>query len=394
MKEILKYFKGDVIIWFVVGLLLMLSILSIYSTSSTISYLQTHSAASFAIKRVILACVCLGGMLILSNINYAFFTRLSGIILVASFVLLLIVYFGGTSINGSKRWIVILGFTIQPSEFVKVGLIMTVCRFLSLYQTDLGCSDRGFKAIFWISNFVCASIAYSDFSTSVLLYITIFILCYVGRVRKSLLFKYYGIIIASGLIFAIAITILPVKLPGRLATIQNRMMSFTGNNENKESESTYNYQIEQSKIAIVTGGYTGRGPGNSIQRNFLPLPFSDFVYAAIIEEFGMLVGIGVIILYVILMYRAGILVKKSSWVFPALLTLGLMIGIVFQAFVNIGVSLGVVPITGQPLPLVSKGGSSLLATCFSLGMILNITYSLGKEDSNDPSINEEDNKQL
>lgn len=394
MKEILKYFKGDVIIWFVVGLLLMLSILSIYSTSSTISYLQTHSAASFAIKRAILACVCIGGMLILSNIKYSFFTRLSGVILVFSFVLLLIVYFGGASINGSKRWIVILGFNIQPSEFVKVGLIMTVCRFLSLYQTDTGCSDRGFRAIFWTNNVVCATIAYSDFSTAVLLSITVFILCYVGRVRKYMLFKYYGIIIASAILFTIAIMILPIKMPGRLATVQNRIMSFTGSNLNKASENNYNYQIEQSKIAIVTGGYTGRGPGNSIQRNFLPLPFSDFVYAAIIEEFGMLVGIGVIILYIILMYRAGILVKRSSWVFPALLTLGLMIGIVFQAFVNIGVSLGVVPITGQPLPLVSKGGSSLLATCFSLGMILNITYSIGKEETNETIINNDDKKQL
>jgi len=150
--------------------------------------------------------------------------------------------------------------------------------------------------------------------------------------------------------------------------------------EEQKSDETYNYQIEQSKIAIATGGILGKGPGNSVQRNFLPLPYSDFIYAIIIEEGGWIYGFGILILYLFIIYRAGIIVRKSTKVFPALLTFGLAISMVFQAMMNMCVALGIIPITGQPLPLVSMGGSSLIFTSIAFGMILSVSCSVQEEE--------------
>jgi cell division protein FtsW len=366
--------KGDNVFWGVIIGLLMVSLVMVYSATGTLAYLKTQNTASFLFKRILLMAICLSVMVFISNIHYRRFSQYSGLVLFFGVLGMLSLPIIGIDVNGSKRWIPFMGFTLQPSEFVKIGLIMYTSRILSLYQDKKHCNDKAFKIIGIASAIVLGLIFWSDFSSSALLGGTILMICYVGRVRLRLLLYVIGGILAALVLF-ISIS-LTTTLPGRIGTIQNRVLSFIGLNENEHSNDIYEFQIDQSKIAVATGGYIGKGPGNSLQRNFLPLPYSDFIFAVVVEEGGLATGLFIIFLYLTLMYKAGKIVYRSKLVFPALLCFGLTLGIVLQAFVNIGVVLGVFPITGQPLPLVSMGGSSLLFTCVSFGMLLSVTHQM------------------
>lgn len=374
-----KLFKGDKVIWLIVALLSGISLLAVYSATGTLAFLKTQNTAYFLVKRVILMFFCFGAMCLTSNIHYKKFSTYSGIVLFIGWFILILLPIIGVEVNGTRRWISIpiVGLTIQPSEIIKIGLIMYTSRVLSLYQSTRELLDKAFWHIMFVSGFVLIFVFVQDFSTSALIGLTVLILCFVGRVR----FKLVGIVSGSIVLFVALLIVLScfVNIPGRMGTIQNRVMSYVGINSNETSNDVYKNQIIQSKIAIATGGYTGKGPGKSVQRNFLPLPYSDFIYGIIIEEDGLIVGVTVILLYLILLYRTGKIVFISKKVFPALLVIGLSLSIVLQAFVNISVAVGILPITGQPLPLVSMGGSSLLFTCISLGMIQSINHSLKNE---------------
>lgn len=370
--------KGDHVFWGVIIGLLMVSLVMVYSATGTLSYLKTENPASFLFKRVFFMAVCLSVMVFISNIHYRNFSKYSGLILFVGVLSMLALPIIGIDVNGSKRWIPFFGFTLQPSEFVKIGLIMYTSRILSLYQEEKHCNDKAFKVIMIASVIVLGLIFWRDFSSSALLGATIMMICYVGRIRFRLLAYVFGGLLAALVLFvSISFT---TTLPGRIGTIQNRVLSYFGKNANEESNDIYEYQIDQSKIAVATGGYIGKGPGNSLQRNFLPLPYSDFIFAVVVEEGGLATGLFVIFLYLSLMYKAGKIVYRSKLVFPALLCFGLTLSIVLQALVNIGVVVGVFPITGQPLPLVSMGGSSLLFTCISFGMLLSVTHQMKLEE--------------
>lgn len=377
MKQYLKSLftlKGDGVLWGVLIGLLMVSLVMVYSATGTLAYLKTQNTASFLFKRVTLIGICLSIMVIISNIHYRNFSKYSGIVLFFGILSMIALSIFGIDVNGSKRWIPFFGFTLQPSEFVKIGLIMYTSRILSLYQEEKYCLDKGFKVILIASSIVLGLIFWRDFSSSVLLGLTIMLLCFVGRVRLRLILTVVGVLLAALVLF-IGVSF-ATTLPSRIGTIQNRVLSYFGSNDNKKSNEIYEYQINQSKIAVATGGYVGKGPGNSLQRNFLPLPYSDFIFAVVVEEGGLAAGFFIIFLYLSLMYKAGRIVSGSKLVFPALLSFGLTLSIVLQAFVNIGVVLDVFPITGQPLPLVSMGGSSLLFTCISFGMLLSVTHQM------------------
>jgi len=278
----------------------------------------------------------------------------------------------GTTINEASRWLTLpgLGFTIQTSDFAKLSLIMYLARLLSRNQNEAKDTRDSFIKMLFPILLVCSLIMPANLSTSLILFATCIVLMFIGRVGA----RYLLLLIGAGLLFTslfIAVALYS-ESEGRLGTWRNRIESFV----TKSGEG--NYQVEQSKIAIATGGLVGKGPGNSSQRNFLPHPYSDFIYAIIIEEYGITGGLVIMFFYLWLLYRAGLIVKRSSRTFPAFLAIGLMLTIVIQAMINMAVVVNLLPVTGQPLPLVSMGGSSLVFTSIALGIIISVSHGVQK----------------
>jgi cell division protein FtsW len=372
-----KYIKGDRIIWLVVGLLSMVSMLAVYSSTGTLAYrFQGGNTAYYILKHAIILFIGLGIIFVTHSIPYKYYSRLSQVFLVASIFLLIITLFLGTSINQATRWLTLpgLGFTIQTSDFAKLSLIMYLARLLSQKQHEIKDLKLSFMPVLWPVLLICMLILPSNLSTALILLTTSIILMFIGRVRT---FYLVGLIGSGVFVIGVFIGIvLYSKSEGRLGTWKNRIESYVGG-------SGENYQAEQSKIAIATGGILGKGPGNSTQRNFLPHPYSDFIYAIIIEEYGLWGGFLILAFYMWLLYRAGAIVRRASRTFPALLAIGLTISIVIQALINMAVVVGLVPVTGQPLPLVSMGGSSLVFTSVAIGIILSVSYGIEKNEQVD-----------
>jgi cell division protein FtsW len=281
---------------------------------------------------------------------------------------LILTLVAGQNINDATRWLQIPGtsFTIQTSDFAKIALIMYMARVLSVNQNNIGNFKDVFGKITLAIVGVCALILPANFSTAALVFLTAFSLMFVARIP----FKYLALMVFSGL-FAFAIFLGGSELlgkEGRTSTWKSRIESFVSG----EGDS---YQADQAKVAIVQGGLFGKGPGNSTQRNLVPHPYSDFIYAIIIEEYGSLIGgILVLALYLWLFYRAGLIIRRSRSTYGAFLAFGLSMGLVLQAFVNMAVAVGLVPVTGQTLPLVSMGGSSIIFTSMAAGMILSVSW--------------------
>ncbi len=378
LKEILsKYFKGDRVIWGVIFTLSIFSLLAVYSSTGTLAYkYQEGNTAYYIIKHFVLLAAGLSIIFITHLIPYKYYSRLSQVFLYLSIFLLAITLVMGTSLNQASRWLTLpgLGFTIQTSDFAKLALIMYIARVLSLRQDDKKLNDFNgvFVSLILPIVLVCGLIMPANLSTALILFTTSFLLMFIGRVKVKYLVGvgFVGVLVVALII--VGIVILGIK--GRVGTCQNRIESFTS------GESEDNYQIEQSKIAIATGGIFGKGPGNSTQRNFLPHPYSDFIYSIIIEEYGFFGGVIVLFLYLFLLYRAGVIVRKSRRTFAAFLAIGLTISLVFQAMINMGVAVHLFPVTGQTLPLVSMGGSSILFTGVAFGIILSVSRSVEKNE--------------
>lgn len=301
--------------------------------------------------------------------------------------------FFGQRINEAGRWIKIpiINFTIQPSDFAKVALIMFLARYLSKYQDKLD-TIKGPYGIMLLVTFGMSGLVFiENFSTSVMLLVMAFAMMFVGRVKNTLYFGTLGAGALFGALFIFMVMTVPddyLKY-GRLKTIKSRVEEFTSKKDKKEVQ----YQVKQAYIAISRGGILPNGPGNSRQKNFLPNAFSDYVYAIIIEEWGLLGGVVLILLYLTLLYRVVLIVIKSPRTFGALLALGLGLSIVIQAFVNMSVNVGLLPSTGVTLPLVSMGGSSLLFFGIAFGIIISVSRSveleeLGKAPSKENYIDE------
>jgi cell division protein FtsW len=370
-----KIFKGDKVIWTVFVILCAISLIEVFSATSTIVYRQQNPwgpilrHATFLIGGV-------GVILFIHNVPYRYFSSLI-FVLLASIVLLILTPFIGTTVNDAERWISIFGFTIQPSEIAKISLIGTIAFLLSKQNGD---NDVVlFKWMIGLTAVVCGIIAFDNLSTAVLLFVVCYLLMFIGKVKLIRLIKVGLAVIGLVAIFAFFLKIIPEDwtqkgILNRTATWKNRIENFTTHKE--ETEESYftitdeNYQVAHAKIAVSNGGLLGKFPGNSTERDFLPQAYSDFIYAIIIEELGFLGGVVVLLLYVIILIRSGMIAKKVDKLFPKYLILGSALILSFQAFINMAVAVNLIPVTGQPLPLISRGGTSTLITCAYFGIIL------------------------
>ena len=362
-----KYLKGDKVIWTIIILLSLYSIIMAYSSSSNLAFrIAGGNVAPYVIKHTLIIVIGIVLIIYLQFFPYKYFSRLSQIGIFVSIVLLFVTLLFGVSKGNASRWI--MGF--QPSDFAKLVLILYVSRVLTNKQAEIKDFKKGLVPILWPVIIICGLILPADFSTAAILLIVCFTMMFVGGAK----IKHLGSIIGAafmGFLFLILINmVFPGFLP-RVDTWEKRMMSYGSGNKQE------NYQAEMAKRAVANGFLFGKGPGKGHVKNDLYSAQSDFIYASSIEEFGSIIGgIGLLILYMILFFRAIRIMNKVESKFAAHLVFGLSFMLIFQSFINMGVGVNLLPVTGQPLPLISMGGTSILFTCFSLGIILNVSSTV------------------
>ncbi|MGC8802613.1 MAG: FtsW/RodA/SpoVE family cell cycle protein [Bacteroidales bacterium] len=377
IEKINKYLRGDRVIWGVIILLTLISLLAVYSSTGTIAYrYREGNTLYYFLRQGSFLIMGLLAIYVTHLIHYKYYSRLAQIFIVIAIPLLVVTLLMGTSVNAAPRWLTVpvIGFTIQTSDFAKVAIIMYMARILAMKQEQIKNFKEAVLPLIVPLAIVCALILPANFSTAFMIFVVGMILMFIGRVA----FKHLLFINLGGVVFVVLfIFLIPLTKTGlgyRVETWKNRIENFVVGSKNSTDDD--NYQAEQAKIAVATGGLLGKGPGNSTQRNFLPNPFSDFIYAIIIEEYGLIGGVIILLLYLILLYRAGVIVRKCERTFPAFLTMGLTLLLVMQAMINMAVAVNLIPVTGQPLPLVSMGGSSILFTSSALGIILSVSRSV------------------
>ncbi len=377
-----SYIKGDRVIWVVVLLLTIISILVVYSSSNSLAQKSKGGNTEyFLIKH---SLICMMGFVIMYMVhkfNYKIFSRLSQIGLIISVPLLLFTLIKGIGAGEANRWLEIpgIGLTFQTSDFAKLALIVYVARILTVKQNQLDDFKTIIKFIILPVVIICGLIFPANFSTAALIFFTCLLIMFVGRVPL----KFIGVIVgACMLVGVIGGTVIYVKpdIMRRGATWKARIENF------RNGDSQSNYQSEQAKIAVARGFPLGVGPGNSTQRNFLPQAASDFIFAIIIEEYGTLMGLLLLFLYLILFFRAIRILRKAEKTFGGLLAVGLSFSLVFQAMINMAVAVNLFPVTGQPLPLVSMGGTSIWFTSIAIGIILSVSREVydKKEEEVEP----------
>lgn len=372
-----KYIKGDKVIWMVIILLSVISLLAVYSSSQSLAIGGSgNSTVYYLIKQFIILLAGLFIIIATHLIPYRFFSRLSQIFLYIAIPLLIVTLLSGKDINSARRWLDVpgTGFTIQPSDFAKIALIMYVARILSQKQEILNDYKEAYLPVLLATSAICFLIVPANFSTAAILLVTSMMLMFIGRIPIRFLLLTMGGAVLLFVIFLQVMKVLDVE--GRRGTWGSRIESYI----NRDDESVDNFQVNRAKVAIVSGGLLGRGPGNSIQKARLPQANSDFIYAIIIEEYGLIGGLVVLALYLWLLFRTSLIVRRSSRTFAALVSIGLCMIIVFQAMVNMAVAVNLVPVTGQPLPYISNGGSSVLFTSIALGVILSVSWGVDEDN--------------
>ncbi len=369
--------QGDKGIWTIVTLLALISLLVVYSSIVTLAD-KHHQGNTFyyLFRHGVFLSVGLSIIYWVSRIKFKYFSKFSLLAIYTSIPLLAYTLFGGTNINQASRWITlpIINQTFQTSDFAKLALIMYVARTLAVRQFEINNYKELILHLILPIVIVCGLIFPANLSTATVLFASALSLMFVGRVSLRLLIATITVILIgfSGLFFIGKSY--PEFLPTRFNTWVNRIENFT-QAEHQTEETAGNYQAINAKIAIARGGLTGVGPGKSVQRNVLPHPYSDFIYAIVIEEYGVFGGIGLLILYMLFLFRCVIVILKANSVFGKLLVCGIGFLMVFQALINMGVTSGLLPVTGQPLPLISMGGTSIWFTCLSIGIILSVSAS-------------------
>jgi len=374
MTKILKNIKGDTAIWAAVILLAVFSFMPVYSASTNLVYVVGSASSTLSILAKH-AFLLLMGFVILYGVHkipYRYFSGGSVLMLPLVFLLLLYTLTQGSTIGGANasRWIHIpfVGIGFQTSTLAGLVLMTYVARYLAKNKDK----DIDFKESLWILWLPVAAILMlilpANFSTTAIIFSMILVLVFLGGYP----WKYILYIIGMGavvLTLFVAVTIIfPDAMPNRVKTWKSRIENFSDKNAEEQ------YQVEKAKIAIATGGITGKGPGKSVEKNFLPQSSSDFIYAIIVEEYGLILGgIGVAIVYFFLLFRIMMVAKKAQTIFGTLLVLGVGLPIIFQALINMAVAVNLFPVTGQTLPLVSSGGTSIWMTCFAIGMILSVS---------------------
>ena len=373
MKNIFQHIKGDKTIWAVVSLLALFSFLPVYSSSSSLAYLYGDgNTLKFLLKHfahLVLGFVILFGV---HKVPYHYFKGLSVIALPIVLILLVVTMTQGTTIEGANasRWIRIpfVGFTFQSSTLASVVLFTYVARYLARIK-DKTVTFKETLLPLWLPIFmVLALILPANFSTAAIIFSMISILVFIGGypIKYLLIILFAGVLFLS--LFVVSAKAFPSLFPNRVDTWMSRIDNFT---DGEETEA--DYQIDKAKAAIASGGITGLGPGKSIQKNFLPQSSSDFIYAIIVEEFGLVGSLFLMSLYMLLLFRFVIVAHKAETIFGKLLVIGVGLPIVFVALVNMAVAVEIFPVTGQTLPLISSGGSSIWMTCMAIGMVLSVS---------------------
>lgn len=406
-------FKGDAVIWSVFFFLCIISIVEVFSASSHLSF-KTGNYLSPVLKHCGLLFVGVVVMICVMNIKCRYFKLITPVALLMSFLMLIVVLCVGETTNGSQRWLEILGIQFQPSEIAKGALILATAQILSAMQTPTGADKRAFKYIMIVCAFIIPLIMVENLSTAALLCIVILLMMFIGKVPKVQLGRLLG---SVTLLIALVITVVMVfgddkkavdntnndkqlivqqtekkdenvieKVFHRFDTWKARIDKFTSNGYVAPEDLDLNgkdAQTSHANIAIASSNLIGKGPGNSVERDFLSQAFSDFIYAIIIEEMGIFGAFIVCMLYIILLFRTATIANRCANTFPALLIMGFAMLLVVQAMFNMAVAVGLAPVTGQPLPLISKGGTSTIINCAYIGVILSVSYSAKKKDDTD-----------
>lgn len=411
-KTLGNIFKGDKVIWMVFFFLCIISVIEVYSASAGLTYKGGHYWAPI-MKHTGILLVGVFAMVVTLNIKCKYFKIVTPFLLLLSIVSLITVLVAGQSTNGAQRWISIVGIQFQPSEMAKGALVLATAQILSAMQTEHGADKNAFKYILIVSAFIIPLIMVENLSTAMLLCMVIFMMMIIGRVPGKILGRALGVV--TLLLLTIFTLVMVVgedrgeesdnpnhveqvavtgqkKDPGMFASVfhrfdtwKARVNRFMTGKETPPEEFDLNKdaQIGHANIAIVSSNFIGKGPGNSVERDFLSQAFSDFIYAIIIEEMGLFGGFFVAMLYIILLFRTGRIANRCENNFPAFLAMGLALLLVTQALFNMCVAVGLAPVTGQPLPLISKGGTSTIINCVYIGAILSISRSAKKKPDAD-----------
>ena len=389
--------KGDKVIWAIVILLTMVSILVVYSSIGSLAYRMNKSTESYLFRQV--GYICLGVIIIYfaHRVNYTIYSRVASILFVVSIPLLLYTLKYGSDINEASRWIKlpVINLTFQTSDLAKLALFMYMSRLLSRRQNVIKDFKKGFLPLIIPVGIICVLIAPANLSTALLIGGIALMLMFIGRVRVSHILLVIGAALIP-LIFLVSVAThyynhedhvsedLPTVLTfGRMPTWVKRVQDFM-----YADKADASYQVQQAKIAIATGGIFGKGPGKSEQRNFLPHPYSDFIYAIIIEEYGLAGGTVILLIYLLFLFRSIKLFQRCPYAFGAFLAVALSFTLVIQALVNMAVNVNLFPTTGVTLPLVSMGGSSLLFTCFAIGIILSVARNVEQAEGRNAELAE------
>ena len=409
-KTIGNIFKGDKVIWMVFFFLCMISIIEVYSASSSLSYKSGNYMAP-VLRHILLLGVGLFTMICMLKVKCKYFKIITPFVLGFSFLMLLWVLVAGQSTNGASRWISLAGLQFQPSEIAKGAVILAVAQILSAMQTENGADKRAFKFILWATGLFIILIGLENLSTAMLLCFTILCMMIIGRVPMQQIGKLVGGVIIAAVIALAGIMVLGHD-KNEMAKPENTLTENVSKDKEEEEPGTADKifhradtwkaridkfinskpvapedvdldkdaQVAHANIAIASSNIAGKGPGNSVERDFLSQAFSDFIYAIIIEEMGIEGAIFVAMLYIILLFRAGRIANRCENNFPAFLCMGLTILLVIQALFNMLVAVGLAPVTGQPLPLISRGGTPTVINCLYLGIILSISRTAKKKD--------------
>ena len=410
-QKINNLFKGDKVIWMVFFFLCMISIVEVFSASSGLTYKSQNYVGPIAYHTfTIMAGVVVA--IITLNVPCRYFKLLTPFLLLLSFVTLLWVLLAGTKVGDAGRWISLFGFTFQPSEIAKGTIVLAVAQILAAMQRENGADKKTFKWILCITLPACLLIGLENLSTAAMLFAVVFLMMFIGLVPLRQLARLAGIIIFIA-VFALSMVMLVghdineeesqltkteqierpkkdknfiEKMFHRADTWKSRIMKFGKPSPTpKEYDLDKDAQVAHANIAIVSSGIVGKGPGKSTERDFLAQAFSDFIYAIVIEELGIIGAAFVVFLYIILLYRCARIASRCENNFPAFLAMGLGLLLVIQATFNMMVAVGLAPVTGQPLPLISKGGTSTIINCAYIGAILSVSRSakMKKEKYND-----------
>ncbi len=374
-----RLFKGDRLIWIILTVLFALSFMEVFSATSTMTYDDGNYWQPIT-QHVIFMMIGVAIAWIVHNMPMTWLKKLSYVAYWVGIIFLLWAMFAGVNINGESRWVRLFGVNIQSSEMAKLGLVMLTARILGDGQSKEGTSKDVMKKILYATGLVCALIFTSNLSTVILICFTTYLMLFIGKIPRMQMWKLTGACVVAGTVALGTIMLTPASLVegtplDRMITWRNRIVRSIDPASAEKDQNGGNEQRMHANIAIASSNVIfGKGPGNSEQRDFLPQAFSDFIYAIIIEEWGLIIGgFGVILLYLTLLYHTGVIAKNCDDPYAAFLVIGAALMIVIQAMAHMSISVGLGPVTGQPLPLVSRGGTSIAINCVYIGMILSVS---------------------